>query len=81
MVETTPSKRVRSRRRGMTNKPEYPTQAEIKEFLEAKRKGGVEAIANLLREKQAKRAQALQSQEISAIQPADKEMKPSEKTR
>ncbi len=40
----------------------YPTQAEIQEFLEANRKGGAEAIANLLREKQAKKAQEPQSQ-------------------
>ncbi len=42
----------------------YPTKDEIAEFLEAKRKGGVEAIAKLLREKQAQRAQEPQSQEI-----------------
>ncbi len=41
----------------MANNPEYPTQAEIHEFLEEKRKGGGEAIANLLREKQAHKAQ------------------------
>ena len=42
----------------------YPTKDEIAEFLEAKRKGGVEAIAKLLREKQAQKAQEPQSQEI-----------------
>ena len=31
----------------------YPTKEEIAEFLEANRKGGAEAIANLLRKKQA----------------------------
>ncbi len=31
----------------------YPTPDQIAEFLEANRKGGAEAIANLLREKQA----------------------------
>ncbi len=52
----------------------YPTKEEIAEFLEAKRKGGAEAIANLLREKQVKKAQEQQSQPIWEFQPGDMEM-------
>lgn len=43
----------------------YPTKDEIQAFMEANRKGGVEAIENLLREKQAQRAQGQQSQPTS----------------
>ncbi len=40
----------------------YPTKEEIQEFLEANRKGGAEAIANLLREKRERKAQEQQNQ-------------------
>ena len=74
-------------RRGANWKPQqaspatsaYPTKEEIAEFLEANRKGGVEAIANLLREKQAKKAQEQQSQPIRELQPGDMEMNPPKK--
>ena len=49
----------------------YPTQEEIAEFLEAKRKGGVEAIANLLREKQAQREAAKANQEQQTEKPPE----------
>ena len=47
----------------------YPTKEEIAEFLEAKRKGGVEAIANLLRAKQSKREAAKANQEQQTEKP------------
>ena len=47
----------------------YPTKEEIAEFLEANRKGGAEAIANLLREKQAQREAAKVNQEHQTEKP------------
>ena len=67
------------RQRVSTAASAYPTPEQIAEFLEANRKGGAEAIAQLLREKQAKKAQEQQSQPIRELQPGDMEMNPPKK--
>jgi tetratricopeptide (TPR) repeat protein len=52
-----PQETVQQTQQVSTAASAYPTKEQIAEFLEAKRKGGAEAIAKLLREKQAQTQQ------------------------